>query len=85
MYEKEHEKIERLLENISNDLQWLSEQQVNTHFIEPGSPWQNGYGESFNAILRDDCLNRWAFYSVKEAQVVANKKRKKQIFDYIYS
>jgi len=53
--------------------QWLNEQQVKTHYIEPGSPWQNGYGESFNAILRDDCLNRWTFYSVKEAQVVAEQ------------
>ena len=53
--------------------QWLSKQHVKTHYIEPGSPWQNGYGESFNAILRDDCLNRWVFYSVKEAQVVADQ------------
>jgi len=57
--------------------QWLRKQQVNTHFIEPGSPWQNGYGESFNSIFRDDCLNRWAFYSVKEAQVVAEQWRNK--------
>ena len=57
--------------------QWLRKQQVNTHFIEPGSPWQNGYGESFNSIFRDDCLNRWAFYSVKEAQVVADHWRDK--------
>lgn len=57
--------------------QWLREQQVRTHYIEPGSPWQNGYGESFNSILRDDCLNRWAFYSVKEAQVVVDEWRKK--------
>ena len=52
--------------------QWLSEQRVTTHYIEPGSPWQNGYGESFNSIIRDDCLNRWAFYSAKEAQVVVD-------------
>lgn len=51
---------------------WLREHHVSTRFIEPGSPWQNGYGESFNAIFRDDCLNRWAFYSVREAQVVAD-------------
>ncbi len=57
--------------------QWLSKHHVNTHFIEPGSPWQNGYGESFNAIFRDDCLNRWEFYSVKEAQVVADHWRDK--------
>jgi len=49
---------------------WLKEQHVETHYIEPGSPWQNGYGESFNSIFRDDCLNRWAFYTVKEAKLV---------------
>ncbi|MEX2489483.1 MAG: IS3 family transposase [Pseudomonadales bacterium] len=56
---------------------WLSEHHVSTHFIEPGSPWQNGYGESFNAIFRDDCLNRWAFHSVREAQVVADHWKEK--------
>ena len=49
---------------------WLREQNVQTHCIEPGSPWQNGNAESFNAIFRDDCLNRWDFYSVKEARIV---------------
>ena len=32
-----------------------------------------GYGESFNSIFRDDCLNRWAFYSVKESKLVVNR------------
>jgi|TARA_Y100000310_G_C20685443_1_gene818669 putative transposase len=59
-------------EFIASELQqWLLKESVATHYIEPGSPWQNGYGESFNAIVRDDCLNRWAFYSVKEANLVA--------------
>lgn len=49
---------------------WLKREHVETCYIEPGSPWQNGYGESFNSIFRDDCLNRWDFYSVKEANVV---------------
>jgi len=53
--------------------QWLAEQRVNTYYIEPGSPWQNGYGESFNPIFRDDCLNRWTFYSVKEARLVVTR------------
>lgn len=56
---------------------WLKKQQVETHYIEPGSPWQNGYGESFNSIFRDDCLNRWEFYSVKEARAVINHWREK--------
>lgn len=49
---------------------WLKAQKVETRYIEPRSPWQNGYAESFNSIFRDDCLNRWEFYTVKEAQTV---------------
>lgn len=61
-------------EFIARSLQdWLEKEHVETHYIEPGSPWQNGYGESFNSIFRDDCLNRWDFYSVKEARVVIAK------------
>tara|TARA_R110002073_G_scaffold86869_2_gene206373 strand:- start:99 stop:947 length:849 start_codon:yes stop_codon:yes gene_type:complete len=52
---------------------WLKDEHVETHYIEPGSPWQNGYGESFNSIVRDDCLNRWEFYSVKEANVIVKQ------------
>jgi putative transposase len=49
---------------------WLKERRVKTHFIDPGSPWQNGHNESFNGVFRDGCLNRWVFYSVTEAQRV---------------
>ena len=48
----------------------LSESGVRTHFIKPGSPWQNGYNESYNSILRDDCLNKWQFRSVREATLI---------------
>lgn len=48
--------------------EWLAIEQVDTHYIEPGSPWQNAYGESFNSIFRDDCLNRWEFHSPREAR-----------------
>jgi len=41
-----------------------------TLYIEPGSPWENGYCESFNGKLRDECLNGEIFYSLKEAQIV---------------
>ncbi len=41
-----------------------------TAYIEPGSPWENGYYESFNAKLRDELLNGEIFYSLKEAQVI---------------
>jgi putative transposase len=48
---------------------WLQRQQTATLYIEPGCPWQNGYGESFNGTVRDECLNLHAFASVAEAQV----------------
>ena len=57
-------------ELIANKLvEWLGERGVQTHHIDPGSPWQNAYGESFNAILRRECLNRELFYGVLEARV----------------
>ena len=37
---------------------WLADKGVHTHFIKPGSPWQNGIAESFNDKLRIECLNR---------------------------
>ena len=52
---------------------WLKAQQVETRYIEPGSPWQNDYTESFNSIFRGDCLNRWEFYTVREARAVIDQ------------
>jgi len=49
---------------------WLHEQQVQTLYIDPGCPWQNGYEERFNGTVRDECLNSHAFASVAEAQVL---------------
>ena len=49
---------------------WLARLGVKTLFIEPGSPWENGYNESFNGKLRDELLNSEIFYSLKEAQVL---------------
>ena len=46
-----------------------------TLYIEPGSPWENGYGESFNGRLRDELLNGEIFYSLKEAQIVIGQWR----------
>src|SRR5262249_13267643 len=46
-----------------------------TLYIEPGSPWENGYCESLNRKLRDECLNGEIFYSLKEAQIVIEKWR----------
>jgi transposase InsO family protein len=44
-------------------------------FIEPGSPWQNGYVESFNARLRDEFLDGEIFYTLKEVQVLTERWR----------
>lgn len=50
--------------------EWLKELGIHTAYIEPGSPWENGYNERFNGILRDECLNREVFHTLKEAQVI---------------
>ncbi len=55
---------------------WFEKNGVKPLFIEPGKPWQNGKGESFNGKLRDECLSREWFSSVKEAQVVIENWRK---------
>ncbi len=47
---------------------WLKRIQVKTLYIEPGSPWENGYNESFNGKLRDELLKRELFYSLAEAK-----------------
>ena len=54
---------------------WLRKNHVETLYIEPGSPWENGYIESFNGKLRDDILDRELFYSVKEAKVIVEDWR----------
>jgi transposase InsO family protein len=50
--------------------QWLKQLGIGPLFIEPGSPWENGYNESFNGKLRDELLNGEIFYTVREAQVL---------------
>ena len=55
--------------------QWLGKVGTGTLYIEPGSPWENGYCESFNGKMRDECLNGEIFYSLKEAQIVIEKWR----------
>ena len=44
-------------------------------YIEPGSPWENGYNESFNGKLRDELLNGEIFYTLKEAQILIERWR----------
>lgn len=55
--------------------EWLENHGIETKFIDPGSPWQNGHNESFNGVFRDGCLNRWAFVSVREARMIAEAWR----------
>jgi len=55
--------------------QWLGKLGVATLFIEPGSPWENGYVESFNGKLRDELLNLEVFDTLLEAQVLVERWR----------
>ena len=55
---------------------WLKRLDVGPLFIEPGSPWENGYIESFNGKMRDELLAREIFYSLKEAQVLIEMWRR---------
>jgi transposase InsO family protein len=55
--------------------QWLANVGAKTLYIAPGSPWENGYCESFNGKLRDELLNGEIFYSLKEARVVIGQWR----------
>jgi putative transposase len=59
--------------NVRN---WINAVGAKTAYIVPGSPWENGYCESFNARLRDELLNGEIFYSLKEAQIIIEQWRK---------
>ena len=54
---------------------WLATLQIRPLYIEPGSPWENGYIESFNGKLRDELLSRELFDSLSEAQVLVERWR----------
>jgi len=55
---------------------WLKRLGVKTLFIEPGSPWENGYIESFNGKFRDELLNREIFDTVLEARIISEQWRR---------
>ena len=64
-------------EFIANALRaWLNKLNVKPLFIEPGSPWENGYVESFNGKMRDELLNGEIFYTLQEAQILIERWRK---------
>lgn len=55
--------------------QWLAQNHIKTIYIEPGSPWQNGFVESFHGRFRDECLNREQLWTLTEARVVIGDYR----------
>lgn len=55
---------------------WIKAVGAKTAYIEPGSPWKNGYCESFNARFRDEFLNGEIFYTLREAQILIEGWRK---------
>jgi putative transposase len=72
----EHIRSDNGPEFVAKELRkWLGNLGTGPLYIEPGSPWENGYCESFNGKLRDECLNGEIFYSLKEAQVVIEQWR----------
>ena len=54
---------------------WIKAVGARTAYIEPGSPWENGYCESFNGRMRDELLNGEIFYSLREAQIIIERWR----------
>jgi len=56
--------------------EWLDRLGVGPLFIEPGSPWENGYCESFNGRLRDELLNGEIFYTLQEAKILIENWRR---------
>jgi transposase InsO family protein len=64
-------------EFIAKKLQrWLAAETIRTIYIDPGSPWQNGFVESFHGRFRDECLNREQFWTLSEARVLIEDCRR---------
>ncbi len=55
--------------------EWIAAVGAKTAYIMPGSPWENGYCESFNSKLRDELLNSEIFYTLKEAKIIIENWR----------
>lgn len=72
----EHLRSDNGPEMIAKNLRrWLARVGAKTLYITPGSPWENGYCESFNGRLRDELLNGEIFYTLREAQVLIERWR----------
>ena len=73
----EHIRSDNGPEFIAKSVQkWITVVGAKTAYITPGSPWENGYIESFNARLRDELLNGEIFYSLREAQILIESWRR---------
>ena len=64
---------------------WLEESGTGTFHIAPGKPWQNAFGESFNARLRDECLNEHEFWSLAHARVLLERFRVEYNTEHLHS
>ena len=72
----EHIRSDNGPEMIATNLRrWLARLGTKAIYITPGSPWENGYCESFNGKLRDELLNGEIFYTLREAQVLIEQWR----------
>ena len=60
---------------VGSKLRTISQVGAKTAYIAPGSPWENGFIESFNARLRDDLLDGEIFYTLREAQIIIESWR----------
>ena len=79
----EHIRSDNGSEFIEKNLrEWLSREGIKSLYIEPGSPWQNGYIESFHARFREECLNREQLWTLTEARVVIGDWRWKYTSDH---
>jgi putative transposase len=61
---------------VKNVRSWLANLQIKPLFIEPGSPWEHGYIESFNGKMRDELLHGEIFYTLKEVEILIEMWRK---------
>lgn len=69
----------------SEVVDWLEESGTGTFHIAPGKPWQNGFGESFNGRLRDECLNEHEFWSLQHARVLLERFRAEYNTEHLHS
>jgi len=69
----------------SEVVDWLEEIGTATFHIQPGKPWQNGFGESFNGRLRDECLDEEDFWSIAHARVLLERFRVEYNTEHLHS